>query len=302
MPSNVFHNYFAKQVIAGLPADIRTIIGFDLRAFLVGAQGPDCLFYLRYEPEPLNTLGEVIHNSFNQLEMFKSSGEFARGNIILTSFLFGQLCHYALDKNLHPYVYHREKDLPRYYNKPAHKYIHVVFESALDYICVRDYLKISPLFYSGHKNLTLSDNSRKEISRYYSELIAPMYNMEMNEEQGEKMLKLFKKFMHITDDHMGLRYLLIRLIEMFSGNTRSVTAFIRPRREKKGEDWLNHGKGPYPKYRNQDELVDYTVEEMSRNAYAEAVKLITALHAFMTEGTPLDSDLFTVNYCGDKKE
>jgi hypothetical protein len=101
---------------------------------------------------------------------------------------------------------------------------------------------------------------------------------------------------------MGLRYLLIRLIEMFSGNTRSVTAFIRPRREKKGEDWLNHGKGPYPKYRNQDELVDYTVEEMSRNAYAEAVKLITALHAFMTEGTPLDSDLFTVNYCGDKKE
>jgi len=145
----------------------------------------------------------------------------------------------------------------------------------------------------------LTDDSRTEIARYYSELIAPMFGMAMTPQQGEKMLLLFKRFMRLTDDHTGLKYHLIRFIELLKGNVRSVSAFIRPKRERKREDWLNRSKNFYLSNRRGTELVNYTVEEMTENAYRDAIALITNFNAFMTLGVPLDPELYLRNYSGD---
>lgn len=303
MPSCVVHNYFAKKVLEGLNPEIKEIISKHEQPYLVGSQGPDLMFYLRYEKKPLNELGMIQHQSFNAYEVFKASGGYARGleDDTVSAFLFGQLCHYAIDKNIHPYVYHREKDLPGYYTKGARKYIHVVFESALDYICIRDFIKGNTRTFKAYRNLDISPEARKEIAKYYSEILAPLFNMKMSVEQGEKMIRLMRKFMKICDDTTGIKYIIIRGIEKLLGKPRNVSAFIRPRRERPDEDWMNISKKPYPKSRNSTELANYTVEEMAKNAYNDALALISNLYDYIKSDKALEKKLYLNNYAGDIK-
>lgn len=299
MPSNIVHNYFAKAVKESLNKDIVDIIDENLEAYLMGSQGPDLLFYLRYEEKPLPLLGSMVHSSSNPYNIFFKSGQYAKGNETLISFLFGQLCHYALDSNIHPYVYHREKDLPNYYPKDAHENIHVLFESGLDFICLRDYMKVNPYFFKSYKNIKCEKDTRLVIARYYSELIAGMFGMTLPVETGEKMLRLMKKFYRIIcDDTTGIKYLLIRGMEKISKSVRKASVFIRPRKERVDEDWLNKNRTPYPKYRFSSENINLTVDEMAKNACRDALALINNFYGFISKGDQLDKTLYYRNYCG----
>lgn len=302
MPSCVLHNYFAKRVSEGLSSDIRKIIDSEEKSYLVGAQGPDLMFYLRYEKEPLNDLGNIIHTSFNTYKLFYHSGQYVKKikSKSVLAFLFGQLCHYSLDANVHPYVYYREEDLPIYYTKGAHQYIHAVFESALDYICIRDNIKVNTRTYKAYKNLDIDKQSRKDIAKYYNKIIPSVYNMDLPGKKAEKTIKLMKKFMWLCDDVTGIRYLIIRGIEKFLGKSRNASAFIRPRNESKEENWLNHRRIPFPKYRYEKIMTTETMEEVYERAYNEAIILINNLFEFVMYNKDLDNELYYRNYTGER--
>lgn len=305
MPSNVVHCYFAQRVYESLPIELKEIADKDKQAFLVGAQGPDLLFYMRFEKPPLNRLGELIHNSFNTAELMGKSARYAKTESpeTILPFLFGQLCHYALDSELHSYIYFRELDLPAHYPKSAHKYIHVIYESGLDYICVRDYIKGKVRGYKSYKNLNISDASRLKVAKYYSEVVAPGFGMDLPAETASKSLKLMRLYLRITDDTTGIRYALIRGIECLCRAPRTVSAFIRPRKERAEEDWLNKNRSPYPKYRNKREpTVTLTVEEMAAEAHKKALALISNFYACVKGEADIDESLYPTNYAGDIKE
>lgn len=300
MPSNVVHYYFADKVYEGLNREIKELIDRDRGAYNVGAQGPDILFYLKFEDKSIKELGGRLHQSFNAADVFLHSGNLIKENKpeAFASFILGQLCHYALDSNLHPYVYHREKDLPAYYRKPYHKYIHVVFESGLDYICVRDYIKANTVFYRGYKNLRIKKTSRREIGEYYSGVINSLLGVKLLPEKADMSIRLMKLFLWITDDITGVKRFALRILEKLAGLPVSLSAFCRPRRERKEEDWLNHNRTAFPQYRNRPGTVNYTVEETAESAYKDAVKLIENFYAFINGGE-LDKNLYIRNYAGD---
>ncbi len=303
MPSGVVHSYFAERVTEGLKPEILKIIEADKEAYLVGSQGPDLLFYLRYEKKPLDQLAVMQHQTFNAYEIFTKSGGYVKENYddTLLAFLFGQLCHYALDSNVHPYVYHRELDLPNYYTKGAHKYIHVVLESGMDYLCVRDHIKKNTRTYKGYKNLNISKKSRNKIAHYYSDVVAPVFEMNLPVETAEKMIKLMRRFLRLCDDMTGIRYLLIRGVEKLLGQPRNVSAFVRARKENKEENWLNNDRVPFPKYRYEEIMSTDTVEEMAKTAHGEAIILINSLYDFVFNDKELDPRLFNRNYLGARK-
>ncbi len=303
MPSNVVHWYFAKSVYESLSDYEKGIAGKDLQAYLVGGQGPDLLFYMRYEKPPLNKLGEMIHGSFETAALFRASADYVRtvpeGETI-TAFLLGQLCHYALDSQLHPYIYYRMNDLPDFYPPSAKENIHVLFESSLDFLCVRDYIQVNPKRYLGYKNLDISDASREAVGRYYSSVVAPRFGMVLPAATAAKSLKLMRIFLRVCDDRTGLRYAFIRLIETLAGKGRLVSAFIRPRKEHKNEDWLNHRRSPVPKYKDGSETISLTVEEMAISAYEKAKKLIENFCGCLAGKNDIDESLYTRNYSGEQ--
>lgn len=304
MPSNVVHCYFAQKVYDSLNAEARAIIDKDKQAFFVGAQGPDLMFYMRFRKPPINKLGEMLHDSFGTGELMRQSAAYAAANDTDTMmpFIFGQLCHYALDSELHSYIYYRESDLPAHYPKSAHKYIHVVFESGLDYLCVRDYLKKNTKFYKAYKNLNISAASRRAVSLYYSRVAAPSFGIDLPPKYPYKAINLMRLFYRMLDDITGIRYIVIRGVEVILRSPQMVSAFIRPRKERKGEDWLNQSRMPFPKHRNLPHTVTHTVQEMAADAHAKALKLIYNFYGLAQGKNELDGSLYAKNYCGDLKE
>ncbi|NCA66491.1 MAG: hypothetical protein EOM87_00345 [Clostridia bacterium] len=304
MPSNVIHYYFAKTVKEELNSDIKAIIDNNSQAFLLGAQGPDPLFYLKFEKEPLNQLGEYIHKATDAHLIFQASADYAksRNSGTIIAFLLGQLCHYAADAVIHPYVYYKEKDMLKFYPANAHENMHVILESAFDYICMRDNMKVNTVFHKSYKNLNIQAAARKEIAVYYSKLIAPMFNIELSPEKVMGAIKLMRVFLRFCDDTTGIKYLFIRALEIIARAPQCVSPFVRPRREKINEDWMNLNRASFAKYHNEPELTNETFAELLLRAEKDAVKLIVNFYDYISKDIALDKQLYYRNYSGELLE
>lgn len=299
MPSNVIHYYFADEVLKQLSGDIARIIDENRDAYDLGAQGPDVLFYLKFKGEP-KLLGEHIHKAADVFPLFEQSSQYLTKNYsdTLAAFVFGQLCHYASDRVIHPYVYFMEKKLLAYYPENAHKHIHVLIESAFDYLCIRDYMHLNTVFYKGADKVKIKPNSRKIVARYFSDLVAPLFNDVLSEKTAEKAIKRMRLFLQLCNDPLKIKYCLIRLVECLMGVSKTISLFIRPRREKKEEDWFNYNRTPFPKYHNQEVMTDETFDELFLRAKSDATALIKNIYDRINNNTPLDKKLYKLNYSG----
>lgn len=108
MPCFYAHQSFGKRVAETLPKNLQKIIKKYPTHFQIGLQGPDFLFF--YHPFlklPTNQLGYRQHRQTpvrflnamrNTLQKNTNSA------LSLYSYLFGYLCHFALDSECHHYI------------------------------------------------------------------------------------------------------------------------------------------------------------------------------------------------------
>lgn len=107
MPSIYAHNKFGKKVLSRLDDSCKEAVKKYPNQFRIGLQGPDYLFfYLPYISNPANKLGHSMHDR-PALEFFESAVNTIRKNksdLGLLSYIFGFICHFALDSECHPYI------------------------------------------------------------------------------------------------------------------------------------------------------------------------------------------------------
>ena len=140
MPDLLTHTLFSKLVLDKIEdKNIAKIIKEKQILFQLGAQGPDFLFY--YKPflpflKKVNKIGNSMHmketanffiNAIKNLESLKGN----EYNDLLV-YVLGFLCHYYLDKEIHPYVYFVEKYGVWDYNNIIHQISHYYLEYTLD--------------------------------------------------------------------------------------------------------------------------------------------------------------------------
>lgn len=107
MPAAYAHIAFGREVLKTLPAPIQTLIGEHFDAFALGVHGPDLLFY--YHPLAANPTSDIGY----RLHAEQAAPFFARAKTVFTArgrrdgdaaYLYGYLCHFALDSEAHPLV------------------------------------------------------------------------------------------------------------------------------------------------------------------------------------------------------
>lgn len=106
MPATYAHYRFGVQMLGRMPADVCRTAKRHRRMFDVGLHGPDLFFF--YKPvraTKINRLGNKYHRQ-NGKEFFSRLCR----NLRLEpseegqAYLYGALCHYALDSHCHPLV------------------------------------------------------------------------------------------------------------------------------------------------------------------------------------------------------
>ena len=104
MPAATTHVAFAKDVYR-LNPDVQAK-AVNMQMYLLGSQGPDLLFFSRASilPGSLKKYGNLMHEH-KVYEIIRYFEQYAKKDPDLTSYIYGYLCHYALDSTAHPLVY-----------------------------------------------------------------------------------------------------------------------------------------------------------------------------------------------------
>lgn len=107
MPAAYAHYCFGQAVLTRLPPEKQASIQAHRSLFDIGLQGPDLLFnYRPLSHDPLNKLGSRIHEEPAEV-FFRPAGQLlcrSRDSEAMTVYLWGFLCHFALDWHCHSYI------------------------------------------------------------------------------------------------------------------------------------------------------------------------------------------------------
>ena len=107
MPTTYAHYKFGQEVRKDLPEKENKIVEEFPELFMIGLHGPDIFFY--YKPFSKNKVRQIGHEMHKRAgkEFFASAAEVARahrGNHAYLAYLYGFICHFALDVACHGYV------------------------------------------------------------------------------------------------------------------------------------------------------------------------------------------------------
>ena len=113
MPTTYAHYRFGRDVLAQLSPDTQALISRNRELFDFGVHGPDLLFY--YKPIGKNHVNETGYRNHRRTgrDFFTEAAAHAAAapdKDAARSYLYGVLCHFALDRCCHPYVAVKEHD------------------------------------------------------------------------------------------------------------------------------------------------------------------------------------------------
>ena len=144
MAGTITHAYFAIDVFNGLNKEKKVIIEPYLNNLKTFAQGHDIYNFTK----PNNSHYFHTHNTnmffINMINYIKDNHLYEDGEIL--SFLYGYICHYVLDKNIHPYVIYKTGRYYKKNKKDTSKYRckHAEMETYLDCYMIKKKESIEP--------------------------------------------------------------------------------------------------------------------------------------------------------------
>ena len=137
MADFVSHHLFGRQALTVFPAPAQRAAACRPACFFWGCQGPDPLFY-RKIGSPLHKLGNRMHSEKTD-ELFAALSRAVRdlsgdAQEIAAAYFYGIVCHYALDSEIHPYVYCQQVRFCAENSKLSASAVHSRIESDIDYL------------------------------------------------------------------------------------------------------------------------------------------------------------------------
>ena len=129
MPSTYAHYRLGQEVMELLEEKDRAIIQDYQGLYMIGLHGPDILFY--YNPlvsNPVNRTGYEIHKKAGAEFFEQAAGVLSKhhGHRAYIAYVYGVICHFALDVTCHPYIYEKIRN-----SQVTHAEIEVEFDREL---------------------------------------------------------------------------------------------------------------------------------------------------------------------------
>ncbi len=295
MPSYVTHTLFGMEVRQHLfqlyDIDIVDIINKNPVAFQWGTQGPDILFFkngFRRAPNPLGDFGAKMHKTKNA-QLFETMRQYLVAHPEdngAKAYVFGFVCHYYLDRAVHPYVYFMQEKMRNTYDSSLPYGIHMKLETDMDTAMYRE--KVGGNIRKFHLDDTLitSDEQLNAVGRIQSSVVASLYGGEYPVEDYVMCMKNgFKKEKFMFDPTFFKSYLFCRFLEITRGEIHSQSANCRPKEV--DYDILNTSKATWCNFRKKTEVTTQSVVELFDEAAKEGAEFIQKLYKCVVDDQPL---------------
>lgn len=234
MPNVVTHGLMALDVYNQLEySRVKSAIKAFPKAYLLGSNGPDFLFYYQAMPwqnkemnQRVADHGHVVHQK-NINEFYNTGLEFILNvkdehrQSILISFMAGHLQHWALDSLAHPFVFYRSGPL-----EGKRPYDHYRYESMIDALMVT-YVKRRRLQdLKAKRFLDVNEEERRVIASFYQRLLDKVFDIKEDTQVIEDAMKTFKKSLTYLYDPNNIVFNLVSRCEKRFGTPWKYSSHI----------------------------------------------------------------------------
>lgn len=199
MPTTYTHYRFGRDVLQQLPENLQKAISPYRDIYNIGLHGPDLLFYYKaLSKNPVNQLGFAMHD--------KPAREFFRAAKLAMdqtsepgpgqAYLFGFICHFALDCTCHPYIGEKVRQ-----TGISHSEIEAELDRAL-------------MVMDGRDPITFRPTAHLVPTRFYAQVIARFFPT-VREQQIYKSIRSIRWYCdHLVAPQPWKRKLIFRLLKL----------------------------------------------------------------------------------------
>lgn len=221
IPNVITHGLMALDVYNKLEvSSVQRAIDKHPRAYLLGSNGPDILFYYKALPWQDGALNKEVQHYGNRVHV-EAINEFYEVAIqticdmndqenkeILIAYVAGHLQHWALDSLAHPFVFYRGGEIAG-----STKFWHFRYESMIDSLMVT-YVKRRKLQeIKAEKFVDVSREERRVIASFYNMLLYRVFGIETKPEVIDEAIRTFKKALFFLYDPKNHMTPLIQMVE-----------------------------------------------------------------------------------------
>lgn len=298
MPAFITHYLFALDC----REEIQRFSDFEINfnALAIGSQGPDIFFFGNpLSIKPMRKLGSALHRTKPEL-IFDALAEYLResSNDISTSYAYGFVLHYALDRKCHPYVYAKQEEILKNNRFIHHSSAHNRIEMSLDAYMLYKKLGIEkPSKFDTAKTIEPNDEMLNEIGKLMSYLIKSVTGQSVSKKRIIGAIKSTKRMQVLLRDKTGLLKLLCIIIESISApfiKFFKFSSMIRPNCWKKGIEYANINNDEWRSPFDIENAVRLSFEQLYDKAKNEAYELIFGLEQikkFLSNGNAVTENI-----------
>lgn len=298
MPDLLTHTLFSSMVFDDIKNEaLKMSISKNLNLYRLGAQGPDFFFY--YKPlspfsRRISDLGRIMHQ--------KNTADFFIGAIneieknedheLFLVYLIGFLCHFYLDKNIHPYVDFIDRNGIWDFNGELHEMSHYYLEYTIDARLWKEYMNQEAIDVN-LASLIRIENFPDNVLKYFREFFHDRYHIDVPEKRINASIKSMYQVLEILYDPHYRK----RLLRKMPAPRRFYIHDPFPEYDVlnlNGNDWF---------YKGEDTPIKDSVKDLIKIAGSEASNTVNMVMAHLEGNEKIDLSLLIedVSYNTNRK-
>lgn len=225
MPNIATHGLLAQDVLDNAPfQSLADIIAHYPKAYFLGSNGPDLLFYYHALPwqdqkssARLVTIGNRMHaqkiDDFYRvaIKVVKATQDNRLKNAMI-AFLAGHLTHWSLDTIAHPYIFYKTGPITG-----ATKCWHARFESNIDTLMVKQIKGFSLSKFNIPQLVDVDHLTRQAVSILYPAILKEIFDEDVSQSDIIECIASFYKIVKLLNDPFTLKFPLVQFGESLAG-------------------------------------------------------------------------------------
>lgn len=298
MPNIITHKIFAEEVLNKITkTDIRKIIEQHLQIYYIGSNGPDYLFFYHAKPwevlkdhEP-NKIGSELHkkgvNAFYESSIHsirKESSKTVKEDMM--AYIFGHLCHWALDMMTHPYIFYRTGDCQGLSASYHHR-----FESMMDTLMLEKFHNKDIHEYPFYEICTYDEEMLKAIARIYVPAVQAALDKELKVYDIRVSLNEWKDIQKLLYDPHNRKTPILKAVEKVAKKPWFISGNVVPKEKDEQFDILNLEKNIWLHPCDNQVSQDASFLELFDDAVELAVTLIECMYGCIEYHAPEENVL-----------
>ena len=302
MAGTITHAYFANDLYDRLDKNTKNNLSNYKENLKTYAQGHDIFFFtFNFLNHKTKKIGNYMHKN-NTKDFFKNIVLYIKDNNLqnnyeIMSFLYGYICHYALDSTVHPYVTYKT-GIYKKKDKSTYKYNakHSELESYIDAYMIKKKENTIPNKFKIHK-FCFNTKVSKELSNLMDYVFYKTYKFKHISayfKEGIFNMKILYRLLRY--DPFKIKMKTYNLVDKITPNSfKKISPISYAYNLNKDVYYLNldHKKWCHPRYK--DETYSYSFLDLYDNALNMAIDIINKVNKILYENNSIKNldEMFT---------